>query len=130
MDINRRSFLRGFVAVTAVATIAPAALADLGLPRIVGDGIHDDTLGLQAALDRKPFTCAANLVRVDEGGILISRGLFRVSDTLHVRQSHTFITDSTFIYRNLGVKPGFQIHEEVQSSVLSGIHLHQQSGTL
>ena len=129
MDINRRSFLRGFVAVTAVATIAPAALFDLGLPRIVGDGIHDDTLGLQAALDRKPFTCAADLVRVDEGGILISRGLFRVSDTLHVRQGHTSITDSTFIYDSPDVKPVIQFHE-VQSSALSGIYLHQQSGTL
>lgn len=89
-DLSRRSFLRGAMTVAA-ATIVSVALADAGIPRIVGDGIHDDTLGLQAALDGKPFI-ADDFVFSSADGVVIENGHFAISDTLHIGRTGTRAT--------------------------------------
>lgn len=87
MELSRRSFLGGALAITAATALPASAFASA--PIIYGDGAHDDTAGLQAALDGKPFRVAgegAYIVR-REGTIFIGKGSFRLSDTLHLRGS-------------------------------------------
>lgn len=85
MSISRRSFLGGALALSAATSMPLKAFAHA--PVIYGDGVHDDTAGLQAALDGKPFRVfghGAYVVRGD-GHIFIGNGSFRLSDTLHFR---------------------------------------------
>ena len=81
-DLTRRSFLRGLLTVAAVS-IAPATILHADIPRIVGDGIHDDTLGLQAALDGKPFVCEGCVVS-NTHSVYIGPGIYRISGTLNI----------------------------------------------
>lgn len=86
MDVTRRSFLRGALALTAV-TIAPALPVEASVPRIVGDGVHDDWAGLQAAIDGRPFECEG-LVMQSPKVIEINGGRFSISKTLTVSGRH------------------------------------------
>ncbi len=98
MELSRRSFLRGLVAVSAAA-IVPALPVHEAWPRIVGDGVHDDADGLQAAIDGKPFTCAKKLVRRDGYSTIIRDGNFRLGHGLHFRTpdaAWVIIRDSSF----------------------------------
>lgn len=79
-DLSRRSFLRGMLTVAALS-VAPALAIHADLPRIVGDGIHDDTVGLQAALDGRPFVCEGNVV-CDADHVYISGGNYRLTNGL------------------------------------------------
>lgn len=81
--MNRRGFLKiAFAAGVAVA--APAALADESLPRIVGDGVHDDTAGLQAAFDGKPFACRDDRIEVKDGHVYLGTGWYLISRPLRI----------------------------------------------
>lgn len=82
MDLNRRSFLRGVLAVTAVS-ITPTPLIAADVPQIVGNGIHDDTAGIQAAIDGQPFVCEGQLIAGTKE-ISLGAGTYRVSKTLRV----------------------------------------------
>ncbi len=92
-EMSRRGFLKGLLTVAAVSVV-PVPLLDL-TPRIVGDGIHDDTLGLQAALDGKPFACEGQLVTGGEQ-ITITGGSYRITSPLYVRRSYTHIVGASF----------------------------------
>lgn len=80
MAINRRDFFK--VAFAAgVASVAPIALGER-LATIYGDGVHDDTEGLQAALDGNGFHARNGCVSVRDGVLYIQGGLYQVSETL------------------------------------------------
>jgi hypothetical protein len=82
--MNRRHFLKitfAAAAVTAVSIRLDYAVAER-LPRIMGDGVHDDTAGLQAALNCKQFVCDSDLVQVTGSNVAIRGGRYFVTDTL------------------------------------------------
>lgn len=85
VDVNRRSFLRGVLTVSALSVV-PVALVKIAaplLPRIYSDGIHCDSDGLAAALARQPFTCdtgaewclkiADDFLKLQHGNFLVDR---------------------------------------------------------
>jgi hypothetical protein len=97
MDVSRRSFLRGALAVTAVAVSQPS-LVLASVPTIHGDGIHDDHAGLQALIDGKPFRVA------DEAGAafqassgIIQSGTFAIGETLRLRGEYIRINQCRFL---------------------------------
>jgi hypothetical protein len=96
--MNRRSFLRGLLVVSAATVTAPtiAKIASLSPPMIFGDGIHDDTAGIQAALDGKPFLCDGLIVS-DANGVYFKDGVFRVTRPLVLRRSNIGIHDATLV---------------------------------
>lgn len=88
MDLSRRGFLCGLAGAAAVAVLAVPVVelvARETLPRIVGDGIHDDTAGLQAAIDSKPFIGDVKVIEVDgRRTVLLGNGEYRISKAMEL----------------------------------------------
>jgi hypothetical protein len=83
IEVSRRFFLGGALAVAGASSLPSRLLA--AAPVIYGDGIHDDTAGLQAALAGRPFQVAKNGLVFRRGGTLfLSQGNFKLSDTLRI----------------------------------------------
>lgn len=93
--IDRRTFLRGLFTVAAVSIVPAIPGVQQRAPRIVGDGVHDDAPGLQAALDGKPFECEGQIVRLPSA-LSITGGNYHLGSTVHVRDVHVVITDCRF----------------------------------
>ena len=104
MDLTRRSFFRGALALTALA--ATPALSKISFaPMIYGDGVRDDTDGLQALLSGQPFQVAEDAVghffsdamdvQIIGGRHRTTRPLFArgFKGTIHIRDT-IFITDN------------------------------------
>ena len=84
--------------VTATGSTAPRTLANRfadvvnvknflcadGLP-VAGDGIHDDTTGIQAALNSIPFNFSAT----GKTGVYFPRGKYKITDTIQVKSNYT-----------------------------------------
>lgn len=98
MNMNRRFFLKGAIALTAVTIVLPKLIVH----RIVGDGLHDDAPGLNALLRGEPVSIEMEGIRLSpEGGCVIRGGNFLLSGPLYVpdRKGGTFITDCRFYLR-------------------------------
>lgn len=98
--MNRRSFLRGMLVVTAVAIVPTAALKAMEaikpLPILYGDGIGDDTAALQALFDGKAFRTLDGFVGIAEECRLADAHL-SVSSMLSIGQKRgMLISDCVF----------------------------------
>lgn len=80
-NLTRRTLLRGLLTVAA-ATVIPLP-AGLIAPRIVGDGIHDDWAGLQAAIEGKPFLCDGQAI-IGPESVLLNGGTYRLTHSLRL----------------------------------------------
>lgn len=94
VDVSRRWFLGGALGV-ATAAVLPKGSAYAAT--LYGDGIHDDTKGLQALLDGKPVLVKAEgiVAQQSDGRVVLSCGSFRISDTIYVRAKNE-ITHCSF----------------------------------
>lgn len=93
-ELSRRSFLRGLLTVASVS-IVPIVVGGASIPRIVGDGIHDDAPGFQASLDGRPFECEGCVMRLP-GALTITGGNYRLDSMVHVRDVPVWISDCRF----------------------------------
>lgn len=95
MDMNRRSFLRGALILTASTALAPTAFKVLEavspLPILFADGVGDDTLALQALLDGKPFRTSDGFAGSAHSGLIADANLL-LTDTIRVRTNGFLIT--------------------------------------
>ena len=91
MDISRRGFLIGTLAVSALSALPIAALPRP--PKLWGDGIHDDTEALNALFAGEPVEYDDALVSVREGGhVRFSGGhTFRISGTVNLPGSSVMV---------------------------------------
>lgn len=85
IEANRRSFLKGIVAIAAVGIVRPSLATDENLPTIWGDLIHDDAPGLNAFL-------RGNAVR-----ILCPECVFEEVIDAAKGQKRLYITNGTFL---------------------------------
>lgn len=76
MDMNRRQLFRFGAAAVLTAAVAPVASA-LSAPTLWGDGEHDDTEALQAAIDGKPVKIAGETIMIREGEFV--GGIYAIS---------------------------------------------------
>lgn len=83
VDVTRRFFLGGALAVAAASVLPTTALAFSPVPVIVGDGIHDDADGLQAMFDGKPFRCETTII-CDKGDFNLDGGRFFITKSLRI----------------------------------------------
>ena len=87
MEIGRRNFLRGALSLVALSVTPVVALAAPDLPRIVGDGIHDDSAGFNAAINGKPFICDGCVVVADGDTVRLGAGTFRMASPITAERS-------------------------------------------
>jgi len=96
---TRRRFLTGLLSAPAVIT-TPGLLMSVSAwiepngdflrwgynqPEFYGDGIHDDTAAVQAALDGKPFISPNGaLIRDTNGSLMFRSASIRLTDTIHL----------------------------------------------
>lgn len=108
-DLSRRGFLKVLFAA-GIATAIPVSLDKaIGLPIIMGDGVHDDTAGLNAALSGKPFVAHDDCVRV-AGGVVTLMGHYRITDTLHLNSGSVTSLRGGFIESFAASGPVLHVH--------------------
>ena len=84
-----------FGAALALVAVPPLRARAATVPVLYGDGIHDDTAGLQALLDGNPVMIDGAVVRRDEPATVMNR-TFVISDTLVIRRSYTRLCGCRF----------------------------------
>ena len=104
--MNRRSFLKiaGAAGLLTVTPISIASALATKVPIIYGDGIHDDTEGLQAAVSGKDFVCESDIVWVSGDTVKIYAGNFLISDTITISDTRTLIGGSRFTMAGPGLQ--------------------------
>ena len=97
VDVSRRLFLGGALALAGAAVLAETeALASV--PRIVGDGVHDDTAGLQALLNGAPVRIENDVVSVPaEGVILLQAGTYLITNPLLIGRDNVHLSGGRLI---------------------------------
>ncbi len=115
VDVSRRLFLGGALALAGAKILEQTAAAESsGIPTLYGDGVHDDTVALQALFDRKPVRIEGQIVAdVQEG--MLQGGDFVISDTIHIRTPGWLIRDVRLSWkapRLLDSGPMLQVHSD------------------
>ena len=114
--MNRRNFLRGLlVSAAAVATVAVGKVTNLFLPRIFGDGIHDDTAGLQAAINGEEFVSDKVVLLYSPWRIYVGPGTYRISATLDFSTAAQDVTVGSSIINGDEIKSGAAIRAKLHS---------------
>lgn len=93
--LNRRDFLRSAALVTAAMAIRPQHLLSADdVPVLYGDGVHDDTVAVQALLDRRPVRYADSFrgrVERDGESLTLRDGTFYVTSPVRIAPRTTLI---------------------------------------
>lgn len=118
--MDRRLFLRGALALSAVSVAVPSLAFD-GAPTIYGDGIHDDWAGLQAMFDGRPFHVDDEIIVAGEG--VVSGGDFILSRTLSISGDGILVTNSRFTARDWRGKPYLFLFKRATNSTFYNVHL-------
>lgn len=88
-NITRRRFLQGVAALAAVVVLPKLPLPELGptVPILYGDGVHDDSPGLQALINGEPVDKRDNASRMlPDGTLYISAGTYLIGETVRLRR--------------------------------------------
>jgi hypothetical protein len=97
---TRRSFLKGVLAL-GVASTLPLPSFGASLPIIYSDGIHDDTLGLNAMFAGEPFHVETEGIIAKNG--VIRSGNFIISAPLIVGRDDFWMSETS-----IGLAPEFE----------------------
>jgi hypothetical protein len=121
---SRRSFLKGALTLVAASVVAKPIAVLAQYPRIVGDGVHDDTDGLQAAFDGEPFECDGMVVSICDH-VYVNNGCFRVTKPLLVRRGNITILSSFFEVAHNG---DMMVIGKDVPGMISGCHFKRSDG--
>lgn len=86
--MKRRSFLIGLGALVAApaivraTSIMPVRVVPLYIPEIYGDGLRDDTAGLQALLNGEPYVVDGKVMMQTAETKYLPRGVFMITQTM------------------------------------------------
>ena len=103
-DVNRRSFIFGgakVAAAVAVASQVPSGWFE-ELPKLVGDGVQDDTAALQALFDGGKAVLPDGTAISGRGGVHVLDGVYRLTDTLVIREDGTEISGGRYLIDHNG----------------------------
>ena len=119
----------------APAIVRASSLMPIYVPKIItpaymtlwGDGVHDDTLAMQALLSGGVVMSADGaMLGRDPSGLRIPRGHFKVTEGLRLARSNVMLTDSTIEYTQ-PVESQLSIDRGVDGCVISGVHFDAPS---
>lgn len=86
MDISRRGFLSGSLKVTAAVAAATTFVGFAAVPKLWGDGIHDDTAALNAFFRGEQIEHAGAIVALrSPDGFVFRGGRYLISDTVYMQ---------------------------------------------
>lgn len=85
VELTRRFFLGGAIALVAAQTFKPSISQGSNLPKIWGNGQHDDSMGLNALFNRDPVIFRHEDIGVESHeGIIIYKGYYRIDKPLEI----------------------------------------------
>lgn len=85
VELSRRFFLGGAIALIAAQTFKPSANAMSNLPTIYGNGLEDDSFGIAALFRNEPVIFKDDQIGVeDHKGIIFKKGNFLILHTVDV----------------------------------------------
>lgn len=83
VDLSRRLFLNGAIALIGAKTFTPSVSAMSNLPKIYGDGQHNDSYGFQALFNNEPCIFNRGNIGIEENkGVIIYRGFYKIDKTI------------------------------------------------
>ena len=89
--MNRRWFSLGLASALAAPAVVGSGvlmpLRGIRLPMIYGDGIHDDTAGLNALIAGEPVISLSGAAWRDGDRVYMRNGVFRISSLLETFDS-------------------------------------------
>jgi hypothetical protein len=139
MELSRRGFLGALLAAAAAPAIVKASsLMPIYVPKIItpaymtlwGDGVHDDTLAMQALLSGGLVMSAGGmLLGGDASGVRIPSGHFKVTEGLRLKRSNVTLTDSTIQYTQ-PVDSLMSIDQGMDGCLISGVHFDAPSSNV
>lgn len=85
VELSRRFFLGGAIALIAAQTFKPSLNAMGNMPTIHGDGINDDSYGLGCLFRNEPVIFKKDQLGVDEHkGVIFYSGVFAIERTVNL----------------------------------------------
>lgn len=108
MELSRRFFLGGAIALIAAQTFKPSVNAMGNMPTIYGDGVNDDSFGLASLFRNDPVIFSKDQIGVeDHKGIIFKKGNFVILNSVDVPKElkleveYANFTDATLeLYNN------------------------------
>lgn len=109
VELSRRFFLGGALSLIAASTFEIKAHHIGNMPKIWGDGVHDDTAGLGALLRGEPVLFSKDNLGVDEHkGVTFHNGEYAVAQTIIVPDEAVVEFEcATFVGNDLPVDAAF-----------------------
>lgn len=105
MTMTRRTFIGAAIGATVVAAAGPLPIVP-DIPTLWGDGIHDDTAGLQAAIDGREYRQAWDGVivpaREPDPLLVFPRGDYAVAGTILIPAWAAIVDGNAVRLRGLG----------------------------
>jgi hypothetical protein len=89
--VNRRQMLSFGFGALAVTAIPLTKMLAPKVPIIYGDGNHDDTPGLQAALDGRDFIALDSKVKVTNGRLELANGHYRLTQSIWLGEKNSIV---------------------------------------
>lgn len=98
VELSRRFFLGGAIALLAVETFKPVS-ASSNLPTIYGNGKNDDSYGIGALLRNEPVIFNKDQIGVNSHkGVIFHKGRFLIEKTINISEdAQLIIEDPEFI---------------------------------
>jgi hypothetical protein len=97
MELSRRFFLGGAIALVAVQTFKPSISMASNLPTIWGDGKHDDAHGFNALFAKNPVLFKKDQIGIENHeGVIIYKGLFKIDHTLEILEATNLTAYGSF----------------------------------
>jgi hypothetical protein len=92
--MDRRTFLGGVLSLSA-ARVPPS---HAGFPRLMGDGVSDDTKALRALFSRGGILVDGQAIELSDGSeVYIRGGTYLITGEVQVRTFYNIIEDATFM---------------------------------
>lgn len=114
INLSRRFFLGGAIALVAAKTFVPSVNAMGNMPTIYGNGVDNDSFGLASLFRNEPVIFNKDQIGVEEHkGIVFYSGRFNIKNTVNIpKNADILMIRANFIGTDLESNAPFFLAEE------------------